>query len=155
MGVKVSLENPRRSYMWDFFLDRRPDAVHGQEVHFSACRFGAPYKKDTTVRCWNWVPKMLAKTCVLSDGVFSCGRSAAQGHEVLEFGGRSTHEAAEYAPGVCEVWALDVANALVMDTTPGRPLSEVKTMMVLSACPLFSRALRIRPIWASVWVMSA
>ena len=123
-GMLVSLENPRKSYLWEFLAEERPGAG-GDDHVFCACMHGAPYQKPTTLRCWNWSPKSLVKMCVLQGGQFSCGRSQEVGHEVLEFGGRSTGEAAAYAPGVCKAWASDLANALLADTSLGAALQEV------------------------------
>ena len=78
------------------------------DIVFTPCLFGASFQKPTRVRCWNWVPKALNQRCVLQDGQFSCGRSQAEPHEVLEFGGSSTAAAASYVPGVCAVWARDL-----------------------------------------------
>ena len=50
----------------------------------------------------------------------------AEGHTVLEFGGKATSEAAAYAPGVCRAWAADLADALVADTSRGVALHEVQ-----------------------------
>ena len=77
LGVLVSIENPRKSYLWDFLAARRVDEASGTDHHFCACMHGAGYQKPTTLRCWNWTPKTLCKMCVLKDGAFSCGRSQA------------------------------------------------------------------------------
>ena len=125
-GALVSIENPRRSYIWEYLESERPGGSHGIDVAFCACMYGAPYRKETLLRCWNWKPKALTKMCVLQDGQFSCGRSQEQGHEVLEFGGHSTALAAEYVEGVCAAWALDLANAVSADTSKGQPLELVR-----------------------------
>ena len=124
-GMIVSIENPRTSYMWNFFeqLDGEGEGAH--DIVLSQCRFGAPYQKPTILRCWNWYPQKLEKTCSLSDGVFSCGRTQAEGHEVLEFGRGSTAAAAAYPPGLCEAIALELAAALGADAAPGA-LEQVK-----------------------------
>ena len=125
-GALVSMENPRRSYLWEFLESERPQGDHGIDSYFCACMHGADYRKETTVRCWNWRPKGLCQMCVLDGDLYSCGRTKAAGHQVLEFGGRSTAEAAEYVPGVCAAWALDLANAFSMDTSMGQPLELVR-----------------------------
>ena len=64
------------------------------------------------------LPEELSKTCVLSGGTFSCGRSRSEGHEVLEFGGRSTSTAASYWPGLTEEWAKAIkARTTILDTS--------------------------------------
>ena len=101
--------------MW-LYAERFPSAEsEWRDVHFSPCLHGAPYQKTTTVRCWNWYPKKLEGICKLKGNEFTCGRNRDQGHEVLEFGGRRTEGAAEYAPGVCKTWALCVAEAVSAD----------------------------------------
>ena len=125
-GFFVSLENPRTSYLWDFLEGENAGEKIFEDFYFSPCMFGAPFQKPTTLRCWGWQPKGLAKLCSLHGDRFACGRAKSQGHEVLEFGGGSTKAAADYHPGVCQAWALDVANALGADATPGRPLDDVR-----------------------------
>ena len=51
---------------------------------------------------------MLDRRCTLANGVFTCGVAADEGHEVLEFGSRSTATAAAYVPKLCAAWAGDV-----------------------------------------------
>ena len=77
LGILVSLENPRKSYIWDFYAEERPQGLDGEDFYFCACMHGASYQKPTTLRCWNWHPKALCKVCVLAGGVFSCGRAQA------------------------------------------------------------------------------
>ena len=118
-GMLVSLENPRSSYLWEF-VERSGDSGEGwHDVTLSQCRFGAPYQKPTILRCWNWRPEKLEKTCVLRDGTFTCGRSQQDGHETLEFGKSSTAAAAAYPEGLCEAMAVEIAAALGADTAPG------------------------------------
>ena len=70
------------------------------------------------MRCWNWQPSPLERTCRLHKDTFTCGRSKAEGHEVLEFGGRSTATAASYWPGLTEAWAKELKKqAEMLDTT--------------------------------------
>ena len=81
--------------------------------------FGAPFKKPTRLRCWNWYPDELNKVCSLKQGMFSCGKSAEAGHEVLEFGGRSTSTAASYWPGLTKEWASALrSRTVVADSSP-------------------------------------
>ena len=115
LNAKVSLENPRKSYMWKYF-DKFPVAESPVvDVHLSACMFGAAYQKPTTLRCWNWNPSKLNQVCSLAEGVFSCGRSKTEGHTVLEFGQGRTADAAEYTQGLCEKWALAILEATSAD----------------------------------------
>ena len=119
-GVWVSIENPARSYMWSFFGNDHEFDTSCKDIVLAACRFGAPFQKPTRLRCWNWAPRSLEKPCVLRNGAFSCGRSKEQGHEVLEFGGRSTATAAGYWPGLAEAWAEDLKQqAIAKDTSEG------------------------------------
>ena len=114
----VSMENPASSYLWIYLGEDHAQDEDCKDVVLSACRFGAPFKKPTRLRCWNWHPEELSKTCVLSEGRFSCGRSKSEGHEVLEFGGRSTSTAASYWPGLTVEWAKAIKNrTTIPDTT--------------------------------------
>ena len=125
LDAMVSLENPAKSYLWllaDKF--RQADVVY-EDIVFDACMFGASYKKPTRLRCWNWCPSKLAKTCSQQDGLYACGRSVEQGHEVLEFGKKSTAEAAAYTEGLCASWALAIAEATSSDVSKGKPLDDV------------------------------
>ena len=103
LGAAASLENPRSSYLWSY-LEFDPEAAYDDYV-FSPCMFGASYMKPTRVRCWGWAPAVLNDLCVKSSGAWKCGRSE---HEVLEFGGASTAQAAAYHPEVCRFWAMEV-----------------------------------------------
>ena len=97
LGAAVSMENPQTSYLWSFL---EPDiGVPFIDAQFSACMYGPPYRKNTTLRCWGWQPSSLTKSCSLKQGAFTCGRTAAQGHKVLEFGGLRTSDAAAYHIG--------------------------------------------------------
>ena len=126
LGAMVSMENPRRSYLWDY-VAREPQADSDYtDVHFSPCLHGATYQKPTKLRCWNWYPKRLEGVCSLKDGTFSCGRTQKEGHEVLEFTGKRTHTAAEYAPGVCKVWAEALCEATSVDVDPKLALDTVE-----------------------------
>ena len=104
-------------------LQQANDAYN--DIVFHACRFGEPYQKPTRLRCWNWMPTKLAKVCTLEGEVYSCGRSKAQGHVVLEFGQRRTDTAAAYGKTLCEAWADALAEALSHDNTTESVLSEV------------------------------
>ena len=115
LNAKVTVENPRRSYLWKY-LDQLPQATsETTDVHLSACMFGAPYQKHTTLKCLNWNPQKLGRTCSLVDGTFSCGRSQEEGHVVLEFGQARTRDAAEYVPGLCSKWAEAIAEVTATD----------------------------------------
>ena len=117
-GAWVSIENPARSYLWPFLGDDHSFDVTCKDMVFAACRYGAPYQKPTRLRCWNWQPSALEKTCHLKNGVFSCGRTKAEGHEVLEFGSRSTATAASYCREFTGAWAKELkAQAELLDTT--------------------------------------
>ena len=61
----------------------------------------------------------------MSNGAFKCGRSQEEGHQVLEFGGARTEEAAEYAPGVCQKWAYAIAEEAATDVDPEVALKDV------------------------------
>ena len=107
VGAAVSVENPKTSFLWAY-LDFAEDVPYS-DILFSACMFGAPYQKHTRLRCWNWLPPSLeGHQCSLTASGFSCGRTSTEGHEVLEFGGRSTADAAAYVPGLCSAWARDI-----------------------------------------------
>ena len=126
LGAKVTLENPRKSYLWQFVSKfDSADTVYS-DLHFSPCLHGASYQKPTTLRCWNWKPAKLEGVCSLSGGVFTCGRTQAEGHTVLEFGGAKTHEAAEYAAGVCEKWAYAIGEEAAIDVNPEISLEAVE-----------------------------
>ena len=126
LGAFVSLENPRRSYLWQY-LEAFPAAdSEWTDVHFSPCLHGAAYQKPTTLRCWNWRPSKLEGVCKATSEGFTCGRTREEGHEVLEFGGRRTSEAAEYAEGVCKKWALCVAEAVSEDAAPEVALDQAQ-----------------------------
>ena len=106
LDAKVSMENPESSYIW-LFLDFRTD-LWFEDVVFSPCMFGADVYKPTKVRTWGWRPRRLDSKCTRSGENFACGRTRANPHTVLEFGGRSTATAAAYHPGVCGAWADDL-----------------------------------------------
>ena len=94
----VTMENPRTSYLWAYVS--RKESLPYVDVHLAQCRFGGSSLKPTTIRCWNWVPASLAKTCVLTGGgTFTCGRTKEDPHPNLEFGGASTAAAAVYPLG--------------------------------------------------------
>ena len=103
LGAAASMENPRSSYMWSFLEFN--DGLAYDDFVFSPCRFGASYMKPTRVRCWGWTPTVLDDLCFKQNGAWSCGREQ---HEVLEFGGASTAQAAAYHPEVCRYWAMEV-----------------------------------------------
>ena len=111
LGAAASMENPRSSYLWSY-LDFRDDLVF-EDFVFSPCRFGASYMKPTRLRCWGWSPSVLDDLCTKQDGVWKCGREQ---HEVLEFGGGSTAQAAACHPEVCRFWAMEVRD--YFDQTP-------------------------------------
>ena len=126
LGALVSVENPAKSYLWLLADKFKMAETQYVDVDLDACMFGATYKKPTKLRCWNWEPSKLRKTCSAQEGVYACGRSVAQGHEVLEFGGKSTADAAAYVEGLCAQWALAIADATSTDISRGRPLDEVE-----------------------------
>ena len=102
-GAVASFENPRSSYMWAFLdFDHTLDF---NDVVFSPCMFGAGYRKPTRLRCWGWRPDVLDALCTTAGGTNACGRDS---HEVLEFGGSSTAQAAAYHPEVCRWWAMEI-----------------------------------------------
>ena len=125
LGAKVTMENPWRSYLWTYLKKMKGAESEVVDVHLTPCMYGAPFQKPTTIRCWNWRPKQLDKYCKLVDGEFTCGRSREQGHEVLEFGGKPTGEAAEYHEGLCKAWALAVLEATSADARPEVSLDTV------------------------------
>ena len=102
-GAAASFENPLTSYMWAF-LDF-DEALDFTDVTFSPCMFGATYRKPTRLRCWGWRPDVLDARCTTKDGKNACGRES---HDVLEFGGSSTAQAAAYHEEVCRWWAMEI-----------------------------------------------
>ena len=102
-GAAASFENPQGTYIWAF-LDLDP-ALSFTDVTFSPCLFGASYRKPTRLRCWGWRPEVLDAQCTRVGGVNACGREQ---HDVLEFGGSSTAQAAAYHEEVCRWWAMEV-----------------------------------------------
>ena len=122
----VSLENPSRSYLWDLVRGERQADTNYEDAVFSPCLYGATYQKTTRLRCWNWIPEKLTTACSLKGDVFTCGRTQAEGHEVLEFTGKKTHTAAEYAPGVCKVWAEAISAATSTDVNPEVALETIE-----------------------------
>ena len=125
LGAKVTLENPRRSYLWQFVDKFTPAEADFYDLHFSPCLHGSEFQKPTTLRCWNWKPTKLEGVCTLRENVFTCGRTREEGHTVLEFGGAKTHEAAEYAEGVCKKWAYAIGEEAATDVDHKISLDEV------------------------------
>ena len=114
--AKVTLENPETSYLWSY-LDFREDLWY-EDVVFSPCMFGGETFKPTKVRSWGWRPSRLDRKCKLVGGTFTCGRTKAEPHVTLEFGGARTNEAAAYIEEVCTAWAedlYDLASEMVTD----------------------------------------
>ncbi len=102
----VTIENPGTSYLWPF-LDSQ-DVFAGvafTDVLLCMCRFGAPYRKPTRLRTFSVDLSELELGCTLRKGLWTCNRTKAQGHEVLEFGGKCISEAAAYSPGLVNAWA--------------------------------------------------
>ena len=120
----VTLENPKTSYIWKFLEKERNISPDIFDLPVSPCCYGASYQKHTRVSCWNWQPVKLSKTCSLEGETFTCGQSKSNGHEVLEFGGRSAKDAAAYDPGLCKAWALEMTNFVVADTTTATILKD-------------------------------
>ena len=123
-GVAVSFENPKSSYMWNFLAF--DDSAPFHDVVFSPCLFGGCFRKPTRLRTWNWSPARLDAECKMKNGVFSCGRTKQDLHPALEFGGASTADAAEYVPGACQAWALDIKDHFTSLSSP----AEVRTAAV-------------------------
>ena len=110
--------------MWQYVGTLEQSEIAYVNVNISACMFEAEYQTHTTLRCWNWHPTKLERKCSLQGDRFSCGRSRADGHAVLEFGGKSTKEAAAYVPELCKRWAIALSEAAVADTTTGDVLAD-------------------------------
>ena len=124
LQATVSFENPESSYMWTFL--EFDNTLEFNDVIFSPCLFGADVAKPTRLRCWGWRPSRLDNKCTLKGDTFTCGRTRANPHRVLQFGGGSTAEAATYAAGVCEAWAAEV-HELVKDLhTPTRAVKRAR-----------------------------
>ena len=128
LKAKVSIENPAGSYLWAFSetFENDVDDVQWEDVELDTCRFGAPYKKSTRLRCWNWKPTKLAKKCTKEGDTYTCGVQVSKGHAVLGFEGLPTSQAAAYVPGLCREWALAMADVTSTDAAAGEPLAQVK-----------------------------
>ena len=85
-----------------------------KEVVWECCMHGAEYCKPTTLLCCpEWQPD-LERRCRWdnSTGRYTCGHTDKRGprpHTTLGGDGLPTHLAAEYADGLVEAWALEVA----------------------------------------------
>ena len=117
LKAKVSVDNPAGSYLWAFSetLETNENYDDWVDVEFDTCRFGAPYKKSTRLRCWNWRPSKLANKCTKEDDTYTCGVKVSEDHAVLGFEGLPTSEAAAYVPKLCREWALAIADATSAD----------------------------------------
>jgi len=120
LDAVVTLENPQSSYIWQF-VDQSPLELGSFEDRtFSQCRYGTAYRKDTRLRIWGAGFHGMNLRCT-SDGTrFSCGRTVAEGHAILGFGGESTAAAAAYPRGVCEAWAQCIASLARAPTAADR-----------------------------------
>ena len=125
LEAAVTMENPARSYLWDF-VQGEAKTNNFQDIVFSQCRFGAPYKKETKLRCWNCRMDKLEKSCSLVGSTFTCGRSKEEGHVVLEFGSASTRDAAAYPEGLCREWAKQVVSLRCEKADPTKALHDVQ-----------------------------
>ena len=109
LGAVVSLENPRSSYIWPFADQSDVEQGEWEDRSFSQCMYGTPYKKETRLRIWGPGFVGMDKRCNAAGTHFACGRTVAEGHTKLGFGGASTAAAAAYPPGVCAAWAQSIA----------------------------------------------
>ena len=132
LNAHVSIENPAGSYLWltPAFV-RLIDAGWPSE-QWESCMFGAPWRKPTRLLCSpGWRPK-LSRGCTWDPqrGSYSCGHTAKEGpnpHVLLGGGGFPTHVAAEYADGLVEEWALELArlqDSIVKPTAPSATATE-------------------------------
>ena len=97
-----------------------------EDLTLSQCHFGAPYRKNTRLRCYNEVPKTLAKKCSVAGDHFTCGTLRADGHSVLEFGGADTQAAAAYPPELCRQWAKAVVDWRCSKVSAKKALAQVQ-----------------------------
>ena len=105
LGCDVTWEQPSGNYMFLFLHACNLLDYEHQDHVLHQCRFGRPYKKATTFRCFGqFQPRQLALKCTFNEvsGLYSCGRAE---HEHLEFGGASTRAAATYPESLCFAYA--------------------------------------------------
>ena len=105
----VTLENPHSSYLWQFMDHSDVEQGTFSDRTFSQCMYGTPYRKDTRLRVWGAGLPDMNRRCSSDGQTFTCGRTTAEGHTVLGFGGASTAAAAAYPEGVCKAWAQAIA----------------------------------------------
>ena len=105
LGAICSLENPDSSYLWAAAELWRGRSSGYRDVRLSYCRFGTSWRKNTRLRFWGAFPRELALRCVTTSAGTTCGLQPGVNHDVLEFGGCETQEAAPYPEQLCEAWA--------------------------------------------------
>ncbi|CAK0824461.1 unnamed protein product [Prorocentrum cordatum] len=115
IGCPVFLENPRGSLLWHApemvkLLSDSSCAIHKMDM----CRFGTPFKKPTTVACWNaGVFPSLCKSCSGKGGICS---STGLPHLILQgrdkgAPARRTELAAAYSPQFARSAALAMTHS--------------------------------------------
>ena len=102
LGAVCSVENPDCSYLWLAAEFWRGRASGYSDARLSYCRFGASWRKDTRIRFWGAYPQELCLRCVTTSAGTTCGLPPGEHHDVLEFGGCDTWEAAAYPEQLCE-----------------------------------------------------
>ena len=120
LGAVCSVENPDCSYLWLCAELWRGRASGYRDLRLSYCRFGAVWRKHTRIRFWGAYPSELALRCVTTSSGSTCGLPPGASHEVLEFGGRSTSDAAAYPAQLCTAWA-DWFLRWTLSSDVGRP----------------------------------
>jgi hypothetical protein len=73
LGALVTIENPARSHIWRYADKVVATLIEHEDLTYSACMYGVPYRHDRRVRCWNWAPQAFAASCIKEGDVYTCG----------------------------------------------------------------------------------
>ena len=112
LGIPVSMENPRSSFLWSLPAVRARLRRPGADlISLDYCAYGTAWQKGTRFATWNADLSSLSRRCGRRDGI--CGWTGRK-HWVLEGpcpgGGRMTKLAEPYPRALCTAYA-DAADA--------------------------------------------